>query len=645
MLHFIREHAKGWIAWVIIGLIILVFSLFGITDYLGNGGKLVVVNVNGTEINEREFQQAFYQQRSRMQQMLGAQFDAQLFDPQIKQSVINEMVEQELLLQNAEAMGYRVSNSTVIATIQSIDAFREEGAFSSSLYQQQVRAQGQSPVAFERRVKRLITSGQLPDGLAASVLITDAELDAVIKLEEQKRDFQYFVLTASSYQDDSVATEAAVTAYYEQHADRFMTTERLRVEYVELDAATLKSEKEPSENDLQDFYESNSSQFKVPEERQASHILIQIEEGADEAAVATAREKAEALLAKIRAGEPFDLLAKENSDDPGSAELGGDLGYFGLGMMEADFEEIVFSLNEGDVSDPVLTSFGFHLIKLTGIRQEEARQFAEVRDEIAAQFKKDDAERRYFDLAEKLTNMAYEMPDTLSDVADELGLELKQSPFFPRRGGVGIFANPRVVTLAYSDDVLKQGFNSEPIELHANHVLVLRLLEHRKASQRPLAEVKVQVTQTLVRENSRERAKTAGEKALQQFAAGESAETVVDALPVDWVLAGNITRKENRQNDRANTEGKANSAIVNQVFKLKHPRAETPRYSGIALASGDYAVIRLNKVTDGDPAAMEKAEREILKRRLASEQGANVQAHLLATFKATAKIVVRDNDL
>lgn len=641
MLHFIREKAKGWIAYVIVGLLIIPFALWGVNEYLGNGGKLVAANVNGNEISQREFQQAFYEQRNRMQQMLGGQYDAQLFDPQIKKRVISELVDRELLLQNAKSMGYRVSDQTVVETIQSIEAFRENGVFSTSLYQQQVQTQGQSPASFERRVKRLITSGQLPDGLASTVLITDSELDAVIKLEEQKRDFQYFILKTSDYQDASVATDEAINAYYEKHADRFMTTEKVRVEYVELDATTLKSDKEPSEDELQEFYESNSSQFKVPEERQASHILIQIEEGADEAAVAVARKKAEDLQAKIKAGESFELLAKKNSDDPGSAELGGDLGYFGLGMMETAFEEAVFSQNEGDVSEPVLTSFGFHIIKLTGIRKEEAKQFAEVRDEIAAQFKKDAAERRYFDLAEKLTNMAYETPDSLSEVAETLGLELKESPLFARSGGAGIFANPRVATLAFSDEVLKQGFNSEPIELGENHVLVLRILDHQKASRRPLADVKTQVTQTLIQEQARERVKTAGEKAVQQFSAGESADTLLKGLSASWVSAGDITRKAASKDGDA----KINQSIVKQAFRLQHPTAVSQRYGGLALASGDYAVIRLNKVTDGDPSALDKAARENLKRRLAGVQGANAQAHLVAALKSTADIVVQDTDL
>ncbi len=636
MLSFIRDRAQGWIAWVIVGLLIVPFALWGVNEYVGNGDRLVAATVNGTDIGQREFQQAFYDQRGRMQQMLGGQYDAQLFDLQIKQRVINELVDRELLLQNAEEMGFRVSDQTVVAAIQSIDAFREGGAFSVSLYQQQLQTQGQSPTAFERYVKRIMTAGQLPDGLASSAFVTDAELDAVIRLEKQQRDFQYFVLNTSQFQDESLADDAAINSYYEQHVDRFLTPEKVRVEYVELSVAALKSDEEPSEEELHEFYETSQNQFSVAEERQASHILIQLEEGADEAAVTAAREKAESLVAKLNAGESFEKLAKENSDDPGSAEMGGDLGYFGRDIMEPDFEEVAFSLKLDEVSEPVLTSFGYHIIKVTGVREREVKLFADVRDEILAQFQNDAAEREYFELAEKLTNQAYEMPDSLSETADELGLELKQSPFFERQGGTGVFANPRIVAAAYSDDVLKQGFNSEPLDIDENHVLVLRLLEHQKADRRPLSEVKSQVKQSLIQEKAREAVKAAGEKALQQLKAGESVEAVSKALSVDWTDAGAVTR-DTKDHD---------TQIIKQAFRLTHPSSpDSPRYSGVVLNSGNYAVIHLNKVVDGDPTTMDAAERETLKRRLAGEQGANAQLHLISRLKADAKVIVQNDDL
>jgi len=636
MLSFIRDRAQGWIAWVIVGLLIIPFALWGVNEYVGNGGKLVAATVNDTEIGQREFQQAFYAQRSRMQQMLGGQYDTQLFDPQIKQRVINELIDRELLLQSADELGFRVSDQTVVAMIQGLDTFREDGIFSASLYQQQLQSQGESPVVFERRVKRVMTAGQLPDGLANSVFVTDAELNAVIRLEQQQRDFQYFVLNTAQFQDESLADDAAIKSYYQQHADRFMTAEKVRVEYVELSAAALKSDEEPSEEELHEFYEANQNQFSVAGERQASHILIQLEEGADEAAIAAARKKAEDLVAKLNAGESFESLAKENSDDPGSAETGGDLGYFGRDIMEPDFEEAAFSLKLGEVSKPILTSFGYHIIKVTGIREKETKPFAEVRDEILAQFQNDAAERQYFELAEKLTNLAYEVPDSLSETADELGLELKQSPFFERRGGAGVFANPRIVAAAYSDDVLTQGFNSEPLEVGENHVVVLRLLDHQKADQRPLSEVQAQVKQLLIQEKAREAVKMAGEKAVQQLDAGESAETVSKTLSVDWKDAGLVARNA-KDHD---------AQVVKQAFRLTRPSSpDSPRYSGVVLSSGDYAVIRLNKVVDGDPAAMDVAERETLKRRLENEQGTNAQLHLISRLKADAKIIVQNDDL
>ncbi|HEC20379.1 MAG TPA: peptidylprolyl isomerase [Gammaproteobacteria bacterium] len=636
MLHFIRERAQGWIAWVIVGLLIIPFALWGINQYFGNGGKLVAATVNGEEISQSDFQTAFYEQRSRMQEMLGSQYDAQLFDPQIKKRVINELVDRELLLQHAEDMGFRVSDETVVATIQSIDAFREDGVFSASLYQQQLQTQGQSPASFERRVKRMMLAGQLPDGLAVSIFITDAELARMIKLEKQQRDFQFFTLSTANYSDEASVDDAAIKAYYEQHVERFMTPEKVRVEYVELSASGLKSDKEPTEEELREFYEANKDQYGTPEERRASHILIQLDEGADEAAVEAARKKAEALVARLRAGESFEKLAKENSDDPGSAETGGDLGFFGRGVMEPDFESAAFSMKKGEISDPILTSFGYHIIKLTDIRGGASKSFDEVRDEIREQFKRDAKERKYFELADKLTNLAYESPDSLSEVADTLGLELKQSPYFTRRGGPGIFANPKVLALAFSDEVLKQGYNSEPIELGENHVVVLRLLDHQEAARRPLEEVKEQVKQLLVQEKAREAVKAAGEKAVQQLRGGESSDTVLQNLSAKWQAAKAVLRDAKSPD----------AAIVRQAFRLNRPSsADSPEYGGVVLASGDYAVIRLDKVVDGDPTKLDAAEKTKLRRQLAGEQGANAQMHLIAALRAKAKINIQADDL
>ncbi|NOX75205.1 MAG: peptidylprolyl isomerase [Gammaproteobacteria bacterium] len=639
MLHFIRERAQGWIAWVIVGLLIVPFALWGINEYFGNGGRLVAATVNDTDISEREFQQAFFEQRNRMQKMLGGQYDAQLFDPQLKKRALEELIDRELLRQYAEKTGYRVSTTAVVGTIRSIDAFREEGVFSNDLYQQQVRSQGQSPAAFEARVRRMLLTGQLAEGLAGTALVTEADLKTAVRLQEQKRDFQYLTLAVDGYRDESVADESAMQTYYDEHAAQFMTTEKVRVEYIELSAQkiteTMAKESPPSEAELREFFDSHSSQYQVPEERQARHILIQVNEGADADAVEKARIKAQDIWKRITAGESFEDLAKEFSDDPGSAEMGGDLGFFGRGIMEPDFEETVFTMQVGDVSEPVLTSFGYHIIKLAAIRESESQSFEEMRDELLPQYLADAAEKTYFDLAEQLTNLAYETPDNLSETANQLGLTLNQSDFFGRRGGAGLFANPRVSQAAYSDEVLKQGYNSEPIELGENHVVVMRLLDHQEAKQRPLAEVKDQLKAQLVSDHARAQAKQAGLDAVNKLESGESSEQIASALKLKWEIVNAAGREM----------GSVDRTILGKVFKLKKPEGEASTFGGVVLNNGAFAVIALKAVTEGDLASLDEAARETLKRKLAGEAGANSQAHLLSLLRKTATVTITNTDI
>ena len=631
MLHFIREKAQGWIAWTIVGLLIIPFALWGINQYFGNGGQLVAATVNGTEISQQAFQQAFYEQRGRMQEMLGQQYDARIMDPQVRQRAINELVDSELLSQYADQHGYRVSNNSVVATIQGIDAFRENGVFSTELYRQQVQAQGQSTTMFEHRVKKALLTSQLPMGLAGSVFITDAELNEILRLQAQKREASYLKLDVKKYQDQADATDEAVQQYYEANRERFMTPEKVSVEYIELAASDLGKDKHPTEDQLRAFYKEHSTQYVVPEERRASHILIKIPEAADDSQVEAARAKANEVLARVRKGESFKALAKEFSDDPGSAKQGGDLGFFGRGIMEPDFENAAFSLKEGEVSDLVLTSFGFHIIKLDEIRAEKAKPFEQVRAEILKQYQQDAAEKEYFDLAEKLTNLAYETPDSLASVADKLGLKLQTSGFVARSGGEGIFANPKVMAAAFSAEVVKQGYNSEPIEIGENHVVVLRMKEHQPAADQPLEAVADQIKRMIVAQKGKERAQAAAEALLKRLEKGESRAAIAKELGGEWQKAGVIER----------SAAKPEPAIVRQVLRLPRPAGDTASYGSVGLASGDFALLAVDKVIDGDPAAMDKAEREALRGQLANLRGNETSQAVIDSLKAKAKITIQ----
>lgn len=635
MLHFIRERAQGWIAWIIVGLLIIPFALWGINEYFGGGGQLTVATVNDTEISQRDFQQAFFEQRSRMQQMLGEQYDSRIFEPQIKKRVIEELVDRELLLQYSDDAGFRISNGSVVATIQGIEAFRENGVFSADLYRQQVQAQGQSPAGFERRVKQAILTTQLPLGLAGSTFVTDHDLDNVIRLQEQQRDVAFINFSAKSFENSADATDEAIALYYEANRERFMTPEQVIVEYIELDAANLGKGEALTDEQLHQYYENNISQYSSPEERQARHILIQIPEGADEAAVNEAHTKAEALLKRIRAGESFADLAKANSDDPGSAENGGDLGQFGRGIMEPDFEKAAFALKEGEVSEPVLTSFGYHLIKLEKIVAGDKKPFESVKAEIEAQMKREAGEKEFFDLSEKLTNLAYETPDSLALVAEKLGLELKVSPRFSRQGGPGIFSNAKLRNLAFSDEVLKQGYNSEPVEVGNHHVAVIRLKEHLQAAQKPLEEVKAQITLQLVAEKAKSRAREAGEAIVARLNNGETLADVTKDSSVTLQEAGMIRRKFTG----------IDRTIVAQAFRMKKPASDVPSVSGVSLNNGDYTVVAVKKVIEGDPASLGPAERKALRNRIMNQYVNSTEASVINTLKAAAKIRIQEDNI
>ncbi|VAX04676.1 hypothetical protein MNBD_GAMMA20-2533 [hydrothermal vent metagenome] len=631
MLTFIREKVQGWIAWVIVGLLIIPFALWGINEYFGTGGSLVAATVNDAEIDQREFRQTFYEQRDRMQEMLGGQYDSRIFDPQLRQRVINELVERELLLQNAEAMGYRVAEQNVAATIRSFESFQEEGVFSPELYRQQLRIQGQSPANYERRIKRALLASQLPMGIAQTALVTDAELDALIRLQGQQREVAYLTLPIKRYEDESDASEAAVASYYETHHERYMTPERVSVEYIELSANELGADLEPGDEKLREFYQSRSQQFSVPEERKVRHILLTLPEGAGERDVEAVRDKAKEVLERIRAGESFAALAREISEDPGSADMGGELGFISQGVMEPDFEQVAFALKAGDVSEPVLTSFGFHIITVDEIRVGEAKPFEEVRDELLREYRRDEAEREYFDLADQLTNMAYETPDSLTEVAEALGLPLKESDLFSRDGGEGVFANPQLTVMAFNDEVLKQGYNSEPVEVGERHVVVLRLKEHRKAAPLPLEEVADAIRQQIIAEKAQERAQDAAAELVRRLESGASQEEVAQEADAEWQTPAVLERN-------AVT---VDPALVQAVFRMPRPAGGTTRYGSTALRSGDFAVLVLSRVIDGDLTSFDKAERENLRQQLANLRGAESRQAILDALKAKARIVIQ----
>jgi len=648
MLGYIREGIQGWIAWAIVILLIIPFALWGINQYFGNGGTLVAATVNGSDISQQHFQREYYSQRDRMRQMLGEQFDASMFDAQLKQRAMDDLINREILFQNASDAGFYVSDESIVNIIQGIEAFQEDGAFSNELYKQQLAANGESPVVFEQRMKRGILTQQLYSGITATPVVTKQDVDYLLKLQEQTRHIRYTTLKAEAYKQESDASDEAIAQYYKENSSRYMTPEKVSVSYLELNVSDLGKDAEPTAEELQKFYDDRANMYMVPEERHTRHILISVAEGASEDEINTAKTKATDLRKQIEDGADFEKLAEQHSDDPGSATNGGDLGYFGTGSLDPSYEETMYSLKKGEVSEPVLSAFGFHIIKLEDIREQNVKPFDEVKPTLVAEYRQGIADRKFFELSEKLTNLSYEVPDSLEDAAGATGLRIKNSELFGRNGGAGITANPKVSSAAFSDDVLKKGFNSEPIQIGENHVIVLRIKEHQDAKQRPLEEVKDEIATRIISEKSRERVEKAGVELMQQLRSG--AEQVPANLQApstengqdgagdgvesdDWKDAGDLKR----------TDRSIDSKIVEKAFKL--PKSAEVVYGGAALASGDYAVIAVDKITDGDVAAMDEAKRLTTQRNLSGLLGESAFQEMLTGFKQKSNITVQDDSL
>lgn len=442
MLQDIRERAQGWVAWFIVILISVPFALWGINSYLGGGSAPVVATVNGVDITDQVFENRYRQYRQRLRQQLGDSYRPELIDETIlRREFMDAMIENQLILQEASDLGLSAGDSLVRSFIQSVPAFQVGGQFNNDAYERSLRSRGMSPAAFEEEVRTSLVSEQLAKGINGSEIATPGELKELVRIRMQRRWLKYVMIPAGNYVDGIEVPAADIRAYYEEHQPLFMAPERVKVEYLELDINKISTTLDAEESALLGFYEQHKSDYRVPEQRRASHILITVDEGAQPEVVSQAREQAEQVLKRIRSGEDFAEVAKELSQDPGSAELGGDLGFFDRDVMDPVFEEAAFGLQLDEVSEPVRSAFGFHIIKLTDIRAESGKTYDEVRDEIRSAYLRGEAERRFYEYAERLNDLAYEDPNSLQPAAEALGLETKFSDWLTRSGGERLVRN------------------------------------------------------------------------------------------------------------------------------------------------------------------------------------------------------------
>jgi peptidyl-prolyl cis-trans isomerase D len=640
MLQSIRERAQGWIAWAIVILISIPFALWGIQSYLGVGSEPVVATVNDIEITERDLDRRYQETRMRLRDQLGAAYRPELFDEKtMRAQVLDSMIQENLLLQVSRDMGLRASNQELRAAIISNPAFQKEGQFDKATYDRMLELQGMAGPQYEEGLRRRIVGTQLERALAGSAFVTEAELAELIRIERQQREVAFVRVPKAVFMDDEPLPEADIERYYQTHQERYQVPERLKLRYLVLAASEIDDARSVDEAELRRRYEEDIGRFREPEQRRARHILVTLGVDANDESAAEARTRIEEIRDRILAGEDFAALAEELSEDPGSAAQGGDLGRFGRGLMDPAFDQVVFSLDEGELSEPVRTQFGYHLIEVTEIQPGSVKPFEEVRDQLLDEVARSSGEGLYYDWAERLANLTYENPDSLEPAAETLGLEIETSDWMTRGGGEGILAHPKVVAAAFSDVVLREGLNSDLIEPERDvlQAVVLRVLEHEEAAPRPLEEVRDQVVEALRSERAAEAAKAAAEELLSRVQAGD--EVGLGSTGYEVTKAGLIGRDA----------GQVPPGVRELAFKLPPPGGDGASFGTLSLADGDAALVSVTRVVDGDPEALGEAERaraeRALERRLAAGYFEEMVADMERRADVSRKLVQGDDGL
>ena len=604
MLQNIRDNSQGWIAKTIIGIIVALMAFTGIEAIFqaSTNNKQDVAKVNGEEITQTELSQAVDMQRRQLMQQLGKDFDASLLDEKLlRDAALKGLIDRKLLLQGAADSKFGFSEAELDQVILQTPEFQVDGKFSAERFDQVIRQLGYSRLQFRQMLTQEMLIGQVRAGIAGSGFVTDAQVLAFARLEKQTRDFATVNIKANPAAVK--LTDDEVKAYYDQHAKEFMTPDQVVIDYLELKKSSFFDQVTVKDDELQAAYEKETA--NLSEQRRAAHILIEVN---DKVTDAQAKAKIEEVQARLAKGEQFEALAKEFSQDPGSASNGGDLGFAGPGVYDPDFEAALYALNKDQVSAPVRSTFGWHLIKLLGVEAPEVPSFASLKGKLTHELKNQQVEQRFVEATKQLEDAAFEASD-LAQPASDLKLTVHTSAPFGREGGEGVAANRAVVTAAFSPEVLDEGANSTAIELDPETIIVLRAKEHLKPTQLPLESVSAAIRTQMTKERASAAAKTHADELIASLRDGKTPLN----QPIDgqaWKVTAAATRSQEA----------IDPVVLQALFRMPKPAAkDKPTFTTVTLADGSLVIVRLNSVNEA--AAPSDDEKAQYRRFLASRVG------------------------
>ncbi|MGZ5576584.1 MAG: SurA N-terminal domain-containing protein [Methylobacter sp.] len=617
MLTKIREKAQGAFAWGILIVICVPFALWGIQNYLDTGEEAPVASVGDKDFFQRDVNRA-YEQYS--QQLQGMTFDEQ----SLKAQALEKLIKDEVLLQYVRAQGLTTTDDAAREFIKSLPYFQVDGKFDDKRYKAMLNSQKISSAEFVNRIKNALIMEQFQRSIIDSSFATKYDVESFFKIQNQQRDVDY--VTVAVQKSTEQPSEQEIEAYYQQHQDLFQIPEQVSVEYVELSLEDIAKTITVTDDKLKAFYEEQKDQYTTPERRRISHILFAINDKTDEKVALAKALKAKQELAN----KDFATLAAEVSDDKLTAKTGGDLGLFNAGVMEKSFEDAASSLKLGEVSNPVKSAFGYHLIKVTELVPGEVKPFESVKNDVTKAYQKAQAENAFYEAGERLTEMSYENPDNLKTVADALSIAVKKTALFTKDKGEGIAADEKIRNAAFTEEVL-QGNNSAPIELGTDRLVVLRLLEHKAAAARELKDVKKEIITVLQAEKAKQQAVEKARQIKARLQAGESIQAVAAENKLQVKTAAGLTR--NKED--------VPLPLSQAIFKAAKPVGDKPTVFIAELPAGEQVVVSLSKVKEGAMTEDDKKQMELATKNIAKAFGQTEFNALINSLQADADVEVR----
>ncbi len=634
MLQVIREKATGVIGMILVAVIILVFALFGISQYFEGGSVPPIATVNGEDVSRIQYQNSVQQRRSQIMDMFGGNVPQGMFDsPEFKEEILQGLIRNQLVGQIAEQSGYQISDLQLAEHIKSIPAFQENSVFNADKYDQFIERRRGSKQAFEAEVRHSMILDQVSSAYQASAFLSQESLAKYAALANQSRKISYTILKADNYKDAVNVSDADIETYFDANTDEFMTAEQMKLQYVLLDEEALAASMTVTEDEMQEFYEDNKDSYQSPESRNVSHILLKTAEGSNAEQLEQIETRAQEALAKISSGEDFAVVAKDVSEDDLTVNTGGDLGEIFRGDLDPAIDSVIFSLDQSGVSGLIKTSRGFQIVKVDGINSGQVQSFDAVKERIEEELRHQKVESAFNDKSTELNNLNFENSDSLEILADGTGLQIQQTEWFDRTGGEGLVSDSVVVEAAFSDLVFNQKQNSELIDLVNGGQVVVHFLDYKKPETKMLAEIKDELSARLIAEAT---VKAARDKGMDLVASLEGG--------ADFAQLATQESVELRELDELKRHAENVPQVIrSQAFKMSFAGG-APTYSGLELQNGNFAIIQLEAINNGTAADIVSGDASGLSEILRNEYSVRELEGMYKAMEARADIeIFRDN--